>query len=50
MHNRCLTDPDILVYIVVEVLSLARGYKTFLMLNSVEHEFFPANCWHFNIY
>ena len=34
-----------------------RVYKTFLMLNSVENEFFPAhkclnanNCWHFNIY
>ena len=34
-----------------------RGYKTFFMLNSIEHESFPAhkcsnanNCWHFNIY
>ena len=35
----------------------ARGYKTFFMLNSAEHEIFPAhkclnanNCWNFNIY
>ena len=34
-----------------------RGYKTFFMLNSIEHEIFPAhkclnanNCWHLNIY
>ena len=34
----------------------AQGYKTFSMLNSVEHKIFPAhkcknanNCWHFNI-
>ena len=34
-----------------------RGYKTFIVLNSTEHEIFPAykcsnanNCWHFNIY
>ena len=34
-----------------------QGYKTFFMLNSTEHEIFPAhkcynanNCWHFNIY
>ena len=33
------------------------GYKTFLMLNSAEHEMYPANkcydannCRHFNIY
>ena len=32
-------------------------YKTFFVLNSTEHELFPAhkcenanNCWHFNIY
>ena len=35
----------------------AWGYKTFFVLNSFEHEIFPANkylnandCWHFNIY
>ena len=35
----------------------ARGYKTFFMLNSTEHELFTAhkcsnvnNCWHFTIY
>ena len=35
----------------------ARGYKTFFMLNSAEHEIFSANkyenannCWHFHIY
>ena len=34
-----------------------RGYKTIFMLNSAEHEIFPAhkcknanNCWHFNLY
>ena len=34
-----------------------RGYKTFCMLNSAEHEIYPAhkcynadNCWYFNIY
>ena len=34
-----------------------RGYKTFFMLNSAEHEIVPAhkcynanNCWHFKIY
>ena len=34
-----------------------RGHKTFVMLNSAEHEIDPAhkcynanNCWHFNIY
>ena len=29
-----------------------RDYKTFFLLNSTEHEIFPAhnNCWHFNIY
>ena len=34
-----------------------RGYKTFFMLNSAEHEIFPANkyenannSWHFNIF
>ena len=34
-----------------------RGYKTFFMLNSAEHEIFPANnhenanyCWYFHIY
>ena len=41
------------------VLTFARpqGYKTFSMLNSAEHEIYPAhkcynanNCWHFNIY
>ena len=33
-----------------------RGYKVFFMLNSAEHEIYPArkcqnvnNCWHFNI-
>ena len=40
-----------------KVYTRARGYKTFFMLNSTEHENFPAhkcynanNCWHFNIY
>ena len=35
----------------------SRGYKTIFMLNSIEHEIFPAhkcknanNCWHFNMY
>ena len=34
-----------------------QGYNTFFMLNSTEHEIFPAhkcenanNCWHFNSY
>ena len=28
-----------------------RGYTTFSMLNSAEHEIYPAHkCWHFNIY
>ena len=34
-----------------------QGYKTFSMLNSAEHEIYPAhkcynanNCWHFIIY
>ena len=34
-----------------------RGYQTFFMLNSTEHDIYPAhnvkmptNCWHFNIY
>ena len=36
-----------------------QGYKKFFMLNSAEHEIYPANkclnannqyCWHFNIY
>ena len=34
-----------------------RGYKTFFMLNSSEHEIYPAHkclnanqCWHFYIY
>ena len=37
--------------------SWARGYKTFFMLNSAEHEIFSANkyenannSWHFHIY
>ena len=36
---------------------LSRGFKTFFILNSSEHEIYPAhkcknanNCWHFNIY
>ena len=37
-------------------LCWAGGCKTFFMLNSAEHEIYPAlgvkmpNCWHFNIY
>ena len=38
-------------------LSWPRGYKTFYMLNSAEHEIYHAhecenanNCWHFNIH
>ena len=28
-----------------------RGYKTLFMLNSAEHEIYPAHkCWHFRIY
>ena len=56
---------DFLVTILVRLilgrrshmLSWARSYKTFFMLNSAEHELFPAhkslnaNNWlHFNIY
>ena len=26
-----------------EILTRPRGYKTFFMLNSIEHEFFPAH-------
>ena len=39
-----------------EILSAClRGYKTFSMLNSAEHEIDPADkmlkcCWHVNIY
>ena len=43
--------------ILISVKNWPRGYKTFFMLNSVEHEIFPAqkyenakNCWHFNSY
>ena len=39
------------------VLIQGRGYKTFFMLNSAEHEIFSANkyenannSWHFHIY
>ena len=39
------------------IVSWPRGYKTFFMLNSIEHDFFSArkfkdanNCWHFSIY
>ena len=38
-------------------LTKSRGYKTFFMLNSAEHEIFSANkyenannSWHFHIY
>ena len=38
-------------------ISWSRGYKTFFMLNSAEHEIFSANryenpnkSWHFHIY
>ena len=62
MHNIWLAEP-------ISLLSLPdpsllrnrtprpRGYKTFFMHNSTEHEIFPAHkcqnaniCWHFNIY
>ena len=34
-----------LIHLATEFNSWARGYKTFFVLNSVEHEIFPANIY-----
>ena len=48
---------EYLQYQTVWIQIRPRGYKTFFILNSAEHEIYPAhkcqnanNCWHLNIY
>ena len=42
---KLLSNDDIAVKGVFDTLEIsrARGYKTFFMLNSIEHEIFPAH-------
>ena len=53
----CSETRDAQVCISFGSAARPRGYKTLTMLNSAEHEIYPAHkcqnanyCWHFNIY
>ena len=53
----CIIVKYSIIGVSIDIMSRPRGYKTFFMLNSTEHEIFPAheclndnNGWHYNIY